>query len=191
MSEQKQIVCAQCGSLNTFLEFLPETFPYATGNERVDISVVVPVETCRDCGFQGTGEAASEIRDMAVRKHLYLQSLEAAAGNLGEDLFLLSEKNAALQHSLATAEAERDGWKYLCEQRERELAELRREVEKPNGFKQRIIDEMLRQKQIWFESGLPLSGTAMTIFGRLAAQIEAGEFDEKPQATHNPSRGES
>ena len=43
--------------------------------------------------------------------------------------------------------------------------------------KQKIVAELRRLKMIMFDSGLPLSGTAMTEFGRLANRVEAGEFD--------------
>jgi len=43
--------------------------------------------------------------------------------------------------------------------------------------KKKMVDELWRHKQIMFDSGLPLSGTAMSIFGTLARRVEVGEFD--------------
>jgi hypothetical protein len=52
--------------------------------------------------------------------------------------------------------------------------------------KQRIVTELRRLKRLMFDSGLPLSGTAMVTFGTLADRVEAGEFDAAPLSSSMP-----
>jgi putative zinc finger/helix-turn-helix YgiT family protein len=67
-------LCPNCGkqSLSTVLE--TENIVYGSGEEATEIPVVLPVWTCRECGFQYTDEEAEDIRHDAVCRHLGLMT---------------------------------------------------------------------------------------------------------------------
>ena len=61
--------CGQCGSNNVASIFEEETFVYGSGDDAVEISVRVPVHSCRECAFVFTDDAADQIRHDAICRH--------------------------------------------------------------------------------------------------------------------------
>lgn len=64
--------CANCGSVNVSTSMEADRFTHGVGADAAELSVVVPVRTCSDCGTQFTDEEAERLRHEAVCRHLGL-----------------------------------------------------------------------------------------------------------------------
>ena len=62
--------CGQCGSSRISVRNEVDAFVYGKGADASDLSVTVPVLTCKDCGFQFTDQRAETLRHEAVCSHL-------------------------------------------------------------------------------------------------------------------------
>jgi len=61
--------CANCGSVNVSTSMEADRFTHGVGAEAAELSVVVPVRTCSDCGTQFTDAEAERLRHEAVCRH--------------------------------------------------------------------------------------------------------------------------
>jgi len=66
---ERQIRCGSCGSSNVSTSMHTDQFSHGVGSEAVQLSVVVPVRKCADCGEQFTDEEAEVLRHDAVCRH--------------------------------------------------------------------------------------------------------------------------
>jgi putative zinc finger/helix-turn-helix YgiT family protein len=62
--------CGQCGSARVSESKELDKFTYGNGADAQELSVQVPVYTCRDCGFRFTNEQGESLRHAAVCAHL-------------------------------------------------------------------------------------------------------------------------
>src|SRR5262245_31617515 len=62
----RQIRCANCGGANVSTSMETDRFVHGVGADATELSVVVPVRTCVDCGEQFTDEEAEVLRHEAV-----------------------------------------------------------------------------------------------------------------------------
>jgi putative zinc finger/helix-turn-helix YgiT family protein len=62
--------CPICGKSRIRTTPTEDPFRYGTGKEAVELTVVVPVRSCVDCGYQFLDEEAEDIRHEAVCRHL-------------------------------------------------------------------------------------------------------------------------
>lgn len=62
--------CCECDERNVVKSDEPRTFTYGTGDDKADITVTVPLYTCKDCGCKFYDHEATEIEHNAVCKHL-------------------------------------------------------------------------------------------------------------------------
>lgn len=69
-ADRKEFTCLNCDSTRVITVKSEETFPYRHGSKRADISVVVPVRTCEECGFAYTDSEADDLRHEAVCRYL-------------------------------------------------------------------------------------------------------------------------
>lgn len=63
-------VCPECGHLDVDNRWEDCPFTYGSGADAVEISVRLPVRTCRKCGFEFFDEEAEDLRHEAVCRHL-------------------------------------------------------------------------------------------------------------------------
>jgi len=61
--------CANCGSPNVSTSMETDRFTHGVGDGAAELSVVVPVRTCADCGTQFTDQEAERLRHEAVCRH--------------------------------------------------------------------------------------------------------------------------
>ena len=62
--------CANCGKANVSTSMETDRFTHGVGVDAAELSVVVPVRTCAECGTQFTDEEAEKLRHDAVCRHL-------------------------------------------------------------------------------------------------------------------------
>jgi putative zinc finger/helix-turn-helix YgiT family protein len=65
-----EISCPVCESKNVVSRMEPESFSYGAGKDAVNLSAVVPVRRCQDCGFEFTDEVADRVKHNAVCQQL-------------------------------------------------------------------------------------------------------------------------
>jgi len=65
-----KIVCALCGAASVRTEMRPESVPYGSGEDAVNIDTNVPVRFCESCGFEFTDAEADDLRHEAICRHL-------------------------------------------------------------------------------------------------------------------------
>ncbi|MCD6436585.1 MAG: hypothetical protein J7L15_09445 [Clostridiales bacterium] len=53
--------CAECSSINLFMEVQPHKYQLGTGEYKLNMEVDIPVITCRDCGFCWMNYLAEDI----------------------------------------------------------------------------------------------------------------------------------
>ena len=63
-------ICGECGSKNSEKTMRNYTFSYGIKDDQVEITSVIPVHTCNDCGFAWYDYEAEEIMDTDVEKYL-------------------------------------------------------------------------------------------------------------------------
>jgi putative zinc finger/helix-turn-helix YgiT family protein len=68
MSEEQH--CPECGDGAVSRRIERQLFPYGEGAEAVELTVLVPVWKCSECGFEFLDESAEAIRHEAVCRHL-------------------------------------------------------------------------------------------------------------------------
>ena len=71
-SREENTICPECGSSNLKRNQKEYKFPYGKGTEAVELSAVVEVEKCGDCGFSCMGPAAEKACHDAICDHLGL-----------------------------------------------------------------------------------------------------------------------
>ena len=64
------MICPDCHATEFRLSNEKDRFEYGCGDDAVYLSAIVPVETCKKCGYQCIGGDAEDIRHEAVCKHL-------------------------------------------------------------------------------------------------------------------------
>jgi putative zinc finger/helix-turn-helix YgiT family protein len=69
-SYKKNKKCTECGSSKLTISQEECRFPYGKGTEAVELSAVVEVEKCGDCGFSCMGPAAERACHEAICAHL-------------------------------------------------------------------------------------------------------------------------
>lgn len=69
-AERLAEVCPNCEGTEFAVERREQTFLYGKEKEAVELRAIVPVYTCKACGFEFTGEGAEEARHKAVCRHL-------------------------------------------------------------------------------------------------------------------------
>jgi putative zinc finger/helix-turn-helix YgiT family protein len=62
--------CPSCGRTAIDTEEIERRFPYGAGDQAVQLSAVVPLRRCRDCGFEFLDAEAEEKQAEAVCRHL-------------------------------------------------------------------------------------------------------------------------
>lgn len=62
--------CELCGASIGVPSQKRQTFAYGTGDDQVELAVMVPVFSCDECGFEYTDDVAERIRHEAVCDHL-------------------------------------------------------------------------------------------------------------------------
>jgi putative zinc finger/helix-turn-helix YgiT family protein len=62
--------CGQCGSEHLTKSTQNDVFTYGNGPGAIELSVPVPVFSCRECSFSFTTDAAESLRHEAVCRHL-------------------------------------------------------------------------------------------------------------------------
>jgi DNA-binding transcriptional regulator YiaG len=67
-------VCPNCNGTEFDLDRREQRFLYGKEGEASELTAVVPVSTCKTCGFEFTGEDAEEARHEAVCRHLRLMT---------------------------------------------------------------------------------------------------------------------
>jgi putative zinc finger/helix-turn-helix YgiT family protein len=67
-------VCPNCNGTKFRLERREQRFLYGREGEASEIAAIVPVHTCKNCGFEFTGEGAEEARHEAICRHLRLMT---------------------------------------------------------------------------------------------------------------------
>jgi putative zinc finger/helix-turn-helix YgiT family protein len=71
-ARKKALRCGNCGSPNVSTSMETDRFVHGVGGDAAELSVEVPVRTCRDCGTQFTDDEAERVRHEAVCRHLGL-----------------------------------------------------------------------------------------------------------------------
>jgi putative zinc finger/helix-turn-helix YgiT family protein len=66
----EQMECPQCGQSTVETRMERDTFRYGTGDSAVDLHALIPIHSCRSCGFAYTDAAAEDARQEAVCDHL-------------------------------------------------------------------------------------------------------------------------
>ena len=66
--------CPNCDGTELGVERREQRFLYGKEGEGVELGAIVPVHTCKACGFEFTGEEAEEARHEAVCRHLRLMT---------------------------------------------------------------------------------------------------------------------
>lgn len=67
---RKTVTCANCGSTNVSTSMETDRFAYGAGADAAELSAVVPVHSCAECGTQFTDEEAERLRHETVCRHL-------------------------------------------------------------------------------------------------------------------------
>ena len=67
-------VCPNCNGTDFRVEPREQRFLYGKEGEASELAAVVPVHTCKTCGFEFTDEAAEEARHEAICRHLRLMT---------------------------------------------------------------------------------------------------------------------
>ena len=67
-------VCPNCGGANVKTEDKERTFPYGCGDQRVELSVQVPVRVCADCNFSFLDHVAERLSHEVICRHLGVMS---------------------------------------------------------------------------------------------------------------------
>ena len=67
-------VCPNCNGTEFGLERREQRFLYGREGEASELMAVVPVQACKTCGFEFTGEEAEEARHEAICRHLGLMT---------------------------------------------------------------------------------------------------------------------
>ncbi len=62
--------CAQCGSAEVRTENIQEEFTYGESSEAVQLSAVVPLRRCLQCGFAFIDAAGEDAQHEAICRHL-------------------------------------------------------------------------------------------------------------------------
>ncbi len=62
--------CPSCGHASIETEEIERTFLYGTGDQAVELSAIVPLRRCRQCGFEFLDAEAEERQSEAVCRHL-------------------------------------------------------------------------------------------------------------------------
>lgn len=65
-----EITCEACGEKGVQVGSHMQTFTYGEGPDAVDLTTIVPVYSCPQCGLQYTDDEAERIRHEAVCEHL-------------------------------------------------------------------------------------------------------------------------
>lgn len=64
--------CPMCDGKNITTESVLEKFEYGAGEKVALLSVYIPVNECKNCGYEFAGEKADELRHDAICNHLKL-----------------------------------------------------------------------------------------------------------------------
>lgn len=64
------VVCFDCGSSDVAKALQQQVFQYGNGESAVNLTVEVPVYTCKTCGYQFAGPEADDARHEAVCRYL-------------------------------------------------------------------------------------------------------------------------
>jgi putative zinc finger/helix-turn-helix YgiT family protein len=67
---EPEVSCGQCGSTRLARSIQNDAFTYGQDANAVELSVLVPVYSCQECGFSFTTDVAERIRHEAVCRHL-------------------------------------------------------------------------------------------------------------------------
>jgi putative zinc finger/helix-turn-helix YgiT family protein len=68
--DRLDVSCGQCGSKRLVKSNEDDRFTYGKGEEAVELSVMVPVYSCEQCGFRFTTDTAEDLRHEAICNHL-------------------------------------------------------------------------------------------------------------------------
>lgn len=66
--------CPNCGSLNVRVEQREDHFLYGVGEQAADLTALVPMHICADCGLEYTNEIGERLRHESVCRHLGILS---------------------------------------------------------------------------------------------------------------------
>jgi len=68
--------CPDCGKPGVMTKIETEVLPYGSGEEKVELTLEVPVRECTACGFEYYDDGAEAARHNAVCRHLGLMTPE-------------------------------------------------------------------------------------------------------------------
>ena len=67
--DSEKLVCPECGKTNVSTSMEDYTFDYGSGDGKVELTAVVPVRVCNDCGCKYMDYLADEAQHEAVCKY--------------------------------------------------------------------------------------------------------------------------